>query len=454
MTIIEQPYHADASTGLSHFLNWPYPALLDSCRSEQAEHGRFDILSAAPSCILTTDGDQTLRKTADGSKKLAGDIFTHIQTELQRYQIDRTAYPAEWPFTVGAIGYLGYSLGLNLEAIPAKTHADVGLPVVQIGFYDWSLITDHQEQRTWLVSHWPADHAILQRVQRALRAAPMSIPPFQLSSDFVSNMDFNAYRDAFQHIQWHLTQGDCYQINLCQRFRADYTGHPFNAYRALRQANPAAFAGYLQSPSGAVLCLSPEQFLQIKNNLVTTQPIKGTRPRYSDASQDLRSAEALVSSAKDQAENVMIVDLLRNDLGRVSKAGSVDVSELCALHSFSNVHHLVSTIQSTLQADYTSLDALRACFPGGSITGAPKIRVMQIINELEPHERSVYCGSLLCIDASGDLSSNIAIRTVLCNDKTAYVYGGGGIVCDSTVDDEYAESLIKIKRLLDTMRQQ
>ena len=207
----------------------------------------------------------------------------------------------------------------------------------------------------------------------------------------------------------------------------------------------------MNMPEGAILCLSPERFLRVNNHQVTTQPIKGTSPRFANPEQDHHSAQTLLASTKDRAENIMIVDLLRNDLGKCCRPGSVKVPQLCALESFANVHHLVSTVTGTLEEGQHPLDLLRHCFPGGSITGAPKRRAMEIIDRLEPHQRSLYCGSMVYCDIRGRMDSNIAIRTLLCNQHKIHCYGGGGIVSDSSMASEYQEIQIKISRLLNIL---
>lgn len=278
--------------------------------------------------------------------------------------------------------------------------------------------------------------------------------PFRLGSDFVSNLPRADYMSAFARVQEYILAGDCYQINLTQRFSADCEGDPFHAYRALRRLATTPFSAYLESEDGAILSLSPERFLRVSSSgEVETRPIKGTRPRGRDAAEDRALAAALADSNKDRAENLMIVDLLRNDLGKVCRAGSVKVPELFAIESYPNVHHLVSAVTGQLADGFTSLDLLRHCFPGGSITGAPKIRAMEIIDELEPQRRSIYCGSIGYISADGGMDTSICIRTLLAQNGSIHCWAGGGIVTDSDGADEYQESFDKVNNLLDGLRQ-
>jgi para-aminobenzoate synthetase component 1 len=276
--------------------------------------------------------------------------------------------------------------------------------------------------------------------------------PFALRSAFRADIDAGQYRSAIERIQAYIEAGDCYQVNFTQRFRARCQGDPWLAYRALREACPTPFAAYQALADGAaLLSLSPERFLRLSRGQVETRPIKGTRPRGATPAEDQQQAQALLASDKDRAENLMIVDLLRNDLGRSCRTGSVQVPELFALESYPNVHHLVSAVRGELAEGKDALDLLGGCFPGGSITGAPKIRAMQIIDELEPTRRSIYCGSLLYLDVRGEMDSSIAIRSLLVKDGQVSCWGGGAIVADSDWQAEYEESLTKVRVLLRTL---
>jgi para-aminobenzoate synthetase component I len=426
MHISQLPYYADAAALFALFAKQPYAVFLDSCGK-----GRFDIIAANPSHLIITSRHEdpfTLTK-----QRLLTEFATeHPDTELL----------ATLPFTIGAIGYFSYDLGYELLRLNPTAIADIALPAAVVGFYDWSITIDHHRRATYLISRQPLDHPEI---------AALTAEDFTITSDFTPNLNQAQYAAAFAQIKHHLYHGDCYQINLAQRFSATYQGSPWTAYQRLRRQNPMPMAAYMNLGDEAILCLSPERFLQVNNGKVITQPIKGTAPRFSEPEQDRQAAQALRASLKDQAENVMIVDLLRNDLSKCCRPSSVQVPRLCALESFSNVHHLVSTITGILETDQHPLDLLRHCFPGGSITGAPKRRAMEIIDQLEPHHRSVYCGSLFYCDARGRLDSNIAIRTLLCSQQRIHCYGGGGIVMDSTWNSEYQEIQHKISHLLKTL---
>jgi para-aminobenzoate synthetase component 1 len=313
-----------------------------------------------------------------------------------------------------------------------------------LGIYHWALLFDHQQQRGYLLGT-PPEQA-LQRLKQPLSSALPAT--FQLHGALHSDLQHADYLRAFTRIQRYLRDGDCYQVNLTRRFHARVSGDPWQAYLALRQHSPAPYGAYLSTPFGQLLCNSPEQFIEVDKGAVNTRPIKGTRPRHPDPHRDQQLADELQHSIKDRAENVMIVDLLRNDLGRVCKPGSVRVEQLWQLHSFATVHHLISTISGQLTDANGALDLLRAAFPGGSVSGAPKHRAMQIIRELEPVPRGVYCGSIGYLDWNGRMDSNITIRTLIHQQGQLQFHAGGGIVIDSEMQQEYQETLDKAAAML------
>jgi len=272
-----------------------------------------------------------------------------------------------------------------------------------------------------------------------------------VTSPVSSNLDVPAYASAFARVQAYIQAGDCYQVNLAQRFSADAEGDGWTAYTVLRDISPAPFSSYFNTPEAQVLSASPERFLRVQDGLVETKPIKGTRPRSRDDAEDRANAEALLSSDKDRAENLMIVDLLRNDIGKNCAIGSVRAERLFALESFANVHHMVSTVTGTLAPGHGAIDLLRGCFPGGSITGAPKLRAMEIIEELEPNRRGVYCGAIGYIGFNGNMDTSIAIRTAIYSKGKIRFWAGGGLVADSEMDKEYRETLDKASSMIQLM---
>jgi para-aminobenzoate synthetase component I len=429
------PYQADGAGVFSHFAQKPYAVFIDSCGV-----GRFDIIAANPTAVIET------RDWHDDPFSLAKAKL--LSAEIQKNNL---GIPQDLPFTLGAIGYLSYDLGYELMQLTPTPKANVGLPTAVIGFYDWSVVTDHHQKKTYLISEKDPRDPDLAAIKALIGKPSVKTEAFSLTKNFLANMDKLQYTDAFEKIKTHIRAGDCYQINLAQRFSATFQGSPWSAYQSLRTKNPMPMAAYMNLADDAILCLSPERFLQVSQNQVTTQPIKGTSPRFAEPAQDQQSAENLLNSIKDRAENIMIVDLLRNDLSKCCRPGSVKVPQLCALESFTNVHHLVSTVIGALEEGRHPLDLLKSCFPGGSITGAPKRRAMEIIDQLEPHHRALYCGSIFYCDQRGNMDSNIAIRTLLCHGQEIHCYGGGGIVSDSNLDGEYQEIQVKISKLLNIL---
>jgi len=266
-------------------------------------------------------------------------------------------------------------------------------------------------------------------------------------------MSFEQYARAFHRIKHYICEGDCYQVNLAQRFDTRVEGSLWQAYRILRKRNPAPFSAYMNTPCCQILSCSPERFLKVRDGVVETRPIKGTRPRSPCPEEDQRLAQELKYSDKDRAENLMIVDLLRNDLGKVCIPGTIRVPELFDIESFATVHHLVSTITGELGENSDSPGLLRACFPGGSITGAPKLRAMEIIEELEPHRRGVYCGSIGYVGFDGAMDTSIAIRTLVHSTGSLRFWAGGGIVADSELEAEYQETFDKVAAILKLLDQ-
>ena len=437
--ITELPWHADPLSGLFAIRELGHPVLLDSAASDD-RHSRFSILGADPAELICARGGESGQQTLDRLRSALAQLG-----------------PASWPdqlqlpFGAGALGFISYDFGRSLENLPEQALADIQLPHLQLGIYRWSLISDNQQQKRWLVCHPSVSHDYQTQLLERLAHSATPAGTFALHEPFAAEQTEQAYLDSFARIQQYIHAGDCYQVNLAQRFSAPCKGDPLSAYQQLRQHCPTPFAAYLESPGHAVLSLSPERFLKVEEGRVETRPIKGTRPRGATPAEDQALAEALRSSPKDRAENLMIVDLLRNDLGRSCRFGSVKVPELFSIESYPNVHHLVSSITGTLKPELDALDLLANAFPGGSITGAPKIRAMQIIEELEPVRRSLYCGSIGYIGCEGQVDLNIAIRSLVHQNDRMYCWGGGGIVADSEGEAEYQESLTKVRVLMESL---
>lgn len=449
MKLLELPYRADSTALFSRIAGEPWSIFLDS-GYPRISTGRYDLIAARPSLTLCSRGEQTVLRGADGSvlRESSADPFALLRESMG----ERIANLSGLPFCGGAMGYFAYDLGRRIERLPEIALRDIDLPDMAIGIYDWAVVVDHHLRRAWLVGQGrdPRTHAEWESL-RALFSGNEPLAAhgeFQVLSGVRSNMDRRRYAQAFERVKHYIREGDCYQVNLAQRFTAHVGGDPWLAYLRLRHANPAPYAAFMNLPGGAVLSSSPERFLKVEGDRVETKPIKGTRPRAVAGYEDLAVAEALINSEKDRAENLMIVDLLRNDLGKSCAVGSIAVPKLFALESFATVHHLVSTITGKLAEGRDALDLLRGCFPGGSITGAPKLRAMEIIEELEPHRRSVYCGAIGYLGFDGNMDTNIAIRTLVYHDRRMHFWAGGGIVWDSELDSEYQECFDKAAGML------
>lgn len=436
------PYHADPGDRFALIHDAPGAVLLDSGRPT-AQRGRYDLFSAWPLQVLSpTEGESALA------------FFSRLRAALAGLGEATPPEGLDAPFCGGLMGYLSYDFGRRLERLPSRARDDLGLDDARIGLYAWALVTDHLHARSQLVFHPALPEPERSRLIALFERPPtVATDPFQLQGAFRAETDRAAYQQAVQRIQAYIQAGDCYQVNFAQRFRAACSGAPWMGYRALRQACPTPFAGYCAlGGDEALLSLSPERFLRVSEGAVETRPIKGTRPRGATPAEDAAQAADLLASPKDRAENLMIVDLLRNDLGRGCATGSVTVPELFALETYPNVHHLVSRVNGRLAPGKDALDLLAGAFPGGSITGAPKIRAMQIIDELEPTRRGPYCGSLLYLDVRGELDSSIAIRSLLVKGGAVTCWGGGGIVADSHWEAEHQESVTKVRVLLETLQ--
>jgi para-aminobenzoate synthetase component I len=429
----------------------PLPVLLASGTSAHAA-ARYDILTAAPRHVLRTTQQRTVITMPNGTQvDTRDDPFAVLE---QYCPIDdHCDEHEELPFTGGAVGFFGYELLHALNRLDHAGKPELGLPDMLVGIYDWAVIVDHHTARTVLVCR-NVESAREQELLALLSATVSNeYTPFRLHTQFESNFSKAEYLQRFQRIIDYIHAGDCYQVNLAQCFTALCTGDSWQAWQHLQNKVNAPFAAYLQDGEHAVMSFSPERFLRVHNGDVLTQPIKGTRPRSSEPLHDVANRLELEGSDKDRAENLMIVDLLRNDLGRVCATGSVSVENLFETQSFTNVHHLVSTIKGKLVNSHDVFTLMEACFPGGSITGTPKRRAMEIIDELETSRRSVYCGVIGYIDHSGNMDSNIAIRTLVRSGDRIHCWGGGGVVADSQGDEEYQETLDKISIFIKNLQQ-
>ena len=442
--------------------------------------GRWSFLCADPFLTLRSKGRVVEEIDAAGARRYEGDPFEALDRLLAAYP--REAVPGLPPFQGGAAGYLAYDLGQHLERVPAPRYDDLALPDVVMGLYDCVVAWDHQTGRVTLLStglpapDGPARaeraRARAEELRRRLATPAATLPlpaipaeppvstagagvpgryPVPGLPGVASSFLVAEYLDAVARTREYILAGDIFQANLSQRLEAPWREHPFALYRRLRSVNPAPFAAYVDAGGAVLVSASPERFLRVEDGRVETRPIKGTAPRGLTPMHDMALEQALRESEKDRAENVMIVDLLRNDLSRVCEDHSVDVTELCAIERYPTVHHLVSTVTGRLQPGRGGVELLRAAFPGGSITGAPKVRAMEIIAELEPTRRSAYTGAIGYLGFDGAMDTSIVIRTFIVKEGTAYFQVGGGIVVGSDPEREYAETLAKAGGLLNAL---
>jgi para-aminobenzoate synthetase component 1 len=465
----------------------PYRLFLDSAAAT-SRLGRFSFLTADPVAVIRSKGGKTgvvdcLRGTRED---VASDAITAVRDRLASHEA--APVPGLPPFQGGVAGYIAYDWGLTLERLPPPRYDDLAMPDVVLGVYDWVVAWDHTASRAWLISTGMPETETASRTGRAqerarevrarLEGSAATVPPVSAqppapfprapsprapsypvdggwwdpSIELRSSFTRADYLAAVQRVREYIFAGDIFQANLSQRFEAPLRESPWSFYTRLRARNAAPFAAFLDGPDVTVISASPERFLRVSGDgVVETRPIKGTRPRGLGPEHDAALGQALAESAKDRAENLMIVDLMRNDLSRVCAPRSVRVSELFSLERYATVHHLVSTVVGQLERGRDALHLLRAAFPGGSITGAPKLRAMEIIAELEPSQRGVYCGSIGYWSVTGELDTSIAIRTAVVRDGGVSFSAGGGIVADSDPELEYRETLDKARAMIDAL---
>ena len=489
----------------------PYRLFLDSA-ARGPRLGRYSFVMADPAVVIRTKGRRAeVIDAATGNVETHDEDALTLARQLTA-PFRTTPVDGLPPFQGGIAGYLAYDWGLTLERLPAARHDDLAMDDVVFGLYDWVLAWDHQTGHAWLISTGmpePGDDArvkrardraafVLARLSAPAHPAPAhrapshpapvhprtsapahprtsapahprtsapahprtSAPSYPVEGGWWdpslairSSFTRRGYLDAVQRVREYILAGDIFQANLTQRFEAPLPDNAWALYSRLRSRNAAPFAAYMETGDATILSASPERFLRVDAaGHVETRPIKGTRPRGMGPEHDLALGQAQTESEKDRAENLMIVDLLRNDLSRVCRPGSVRVPELFTLERYATVHHLVSTVVGELEPGADALDLLRAAFPGGSITGAPKLRAMEIIAELEPSQRGVYCGSIGYWSITGEFDTSIAIRTLVAIDDRVYFSAGGGIIADSRPDQEYLETLDKARGMIDALR--
>ena len=444
------------------FRERPFSFFLDS-GMDPGKLGRYSFMGGDPFLVLRSYGEEVSINREGVEEIRRGNPFDVVGELLEVYSLDKA--PTGIPFIGGAVGYFSYDLCHFIERLPATAVNDLNLPECYLAFYDAIVAFDHLEGKTYLVSTGFPELEEVKRRRRAeaklaelksrIRNKPSpsiaELSPVGEEVVLKSNFSHEEYLRAVATAREYILAGDIFQVNLSQRFEADLHIPPYELYQKLRRINPAPFANYFNFEGVSIVGASPERFLKVQGDWVETRPIKGTRPRGKSPEEDKTLAEELLSSVKDRAENIMIVDLERNDIGRVCRYGTVKVTEMAILETYPTVFHLTSTVVGRLCEGKSRVDLLKATFPGGSITGAPKVRAMEIIDELEPTRRSVYTGSLGYLSFNGDMDIDIVIRTILVKGGRAYFQVGGGIVYDSEPEAEYQETLDKARALIQAL---
>ena len=418
--------------------------LLDSGRDAETL-GRYSFIGV--NCFLTFKSKNGM--CYKGEEVYPGDSFEELNKILKEYPIENNT---GLPFVAGGIGYFSYDLAREIEELPNISKEDIDIPYCYYNFFDNVIIIDNLENRTYisalgiLNSQEDSIACIKERIKKGNKVVYEEVG--NITNKFTSGFDKSSYMNTISKVRAYIKSGDIYITNLTQRFSCSINKSAYDIYKNLRHINPAPFAAFMNFEGVSIICSSPERFLSIKDRSVETRPIKGTMPRGKDVAEDLKNKNILMNSEKDKAELLMVVDLERNDLSKVCKINSVKVTEIFKLEEYSTVFHLVSTVVGELKESVSPLECIKACFPGGSITGTPKIRSMEIIEELEPVRRNIYTGALGYLGFDGNVDLNIIIRTILIKDNKAYFGVGGGITWDSKEEFEYDETLAKAKALM------
>ena len=442
---------------------------LDSADNNE-KTGRYSFIGYDPFLTVMSKDSNILTQSSKSITRKTGNPFDELRHLLNSFHLENSFESI--PFTCGAVGYFAYDLCHYIEKLPDTTIDDIEFPEMCFSFYDTIIAVDHLENRCFLLSvniNQNSQKSTAKRVDHVLKMIrDGSSTPYEEESRFngsrikrkiISNFSKENYLRAVERAKQYINAGDIYQVNLSQRFQTQIEASPYEIYKRLRKINPASFSSYLKFDNKYIISSSPERFLSLQNRpgsggmvrKIQTMPIKGTRPRGKDEDTNKKMQEELLSSKKDDAELAMIVDLERNDLGRVCNYNTVKVTEKKRLEAHPTVYHLVATVEGELHSRYDAIDLLKATFPGGSITGAPKVRAMQIIDELEPNKRSAYTGAMGYLSFNGNMDLNIAIRTFLVKDDHIFFQVGGGIVADSNPEDEYQETLHKARALIETL---
>ena len=447
MYIDEIPYLEDTSIYYEKIRHLKWPVFIDSAYQKDkpdSEIARYDIIAADPFIKITSDANGVHVEDVSGRKIQDKSPLKIVEEIMGKYSIDNQ----KLPFIGGAIGYLSYNLKISTKKIPL-------IPKMIFGIYDWALVIDHLSSKAWLIQNNFDENSSYswEDLRDLFFEAKMSKEKnFKIFGEVNANLNASTYHKKFSKVSSYIKEGDCYQVNLSQKYNISTSGDSWVFYKKFRGVNKSPYMAYLEYDDFEIMSGSPEQFIQSRNKNVITRPIKGTRARDNDPVKDKENLEELSLSLKDQAENLMIVDLLRNDLAINCELGSVKVDKLFSMESYPNVHHLVSSISAKLKNKTNNFKLLNDAFPGGSITGAPKSRAIEIIEELEDHSRDVYCGSIVYFSFNQMMDSNIAIRSMIHQDNVLHFYSGGGLTVDSEVSSEYQEIKDKAQNIINTIK--
>lgn len=423
---------------------------------ESGRGGRYSIAGIKPIAAVKGKGNQLSIIDAKGTKLLEGEPLELFQ---QWYQQFYTEHDPNLPdFQGGAIGFISYDYVRYFEKLPAQAADDLETPDLYVLLFDDVAVFDHQTSKLWLITHYyekqdkQSAEQKLQKMKKMWMCERKTINQYQMMTDEQSHTPITFSKESFMNavekIKRYIAQGDVFQVNLSVRQHFQLENHPIEIYETLRKVNPSPYMAYLHFPEFQIVSGSPELLVKKQGDVVSTRPIAGTRSRGRDEKEDQRLANELIENEKERAEHVMLVDLERNDLGRVCEYGSVHVDEFMVIEKYSHVMHIVSNVKGKLKKDANYADIIKAAFPGGTITGAPKVRTMEIIEELEPTRRGVYTGSIGWIGFDGNMELNIVIRTLFAKDGFGYVQAGAGIVIDSNPEHEYKESLKKARAMV------
>lgn len=457
MTVFVCEYpNTDAPRVFAKIQNMPYSLFFDSADRKHAD-ARYSYILANPIETIEAKGMDVTISSREKLKTIHGkNPFDVLQCRLDSYEFDKKKRADLPPFQGGAAGLFGYDLGRTLESIADKAVDNPDMPDMAVGIYDQVLAFDHAQDKAWIITH--AKNELEAQMKQAVLMNNLGAQPQQnhiYSSPLQWQAQFKpaAFKSRIEKVKNHILQGDIFQANLAQKFEAALPKFfsPYAHYQILRETNAAPFAGFMNFGTITIASSSPERFLHCDaQGHVSSKPIKGTIKRGETAAKDKRQIERLQNSGKDKAENIMITDLLRNDLSRTCEPDSIDVPQLCNVETFARVHHLVSTVTGHLRSGISRLELLKKCFPGGSITGAPKIRAMEVIEQLEPERRGPYCGSMGYIGFNGEIDTNILIRTLVYEGGRVSFHVGSGITALSDADEEYEETLAKARAIFDS----